>query len=485
MASQADGPGGDGSDEKGRRVVSDPVTTPPPPPEEGDTVGLKRPERSERWGTTVATTKPEDKDHELIRRFTLIVTAGPDTGQRFVSSGERMVIGTHNSADMVLKDPTVSRFHCDITLTAKAVLIRDLDSSNGTLVDGVAIQQAFLRGGSVLTLGRTQVRFDTGGEPVRVPLGKARFGVMVGGSAVMRRVFAHLERAAASDATVLLEGETGTGKEAAAESIHRESQRKNGPFIVVDCGAIPPDLLESEIFGHEKGAFTGAVASREGAFEAADQGTIFLDEIGELTSDLQPKLLRVLEKREVKPVGTNKVIPVDVRVIAATNRNLKAEVNARRFRSDLYYRLGVLEIRLPPLRERNDDLPELIEHILASLGAEKKREADLLRSRDFLVELSRHAWPGNVRELRNYIERCLALREQTPLSPPPQDDDGSSLLDLDKPLKVAREEWTRAFERRYLEALLRAHSGNVAAAARGAGVDRIHLYRLLWRHGLK
>lgn len=444
-------------------------------------------EAQRRWGTTIATSKDDEQQHALVRRFTLLVTLGADSGQRFVSSGEKMVVGTHSSCDVVLHDTTVSRFHCDITLTGKAVILRDLDSSNGTLVDGVSIQQAYLRAGNVLTIGRTQLRFDTGGETVKVPLsGRDRFGGMVGSSPAMRRVFLHLERAAASDATVLLEGETGTGKEITAESIHRESARERGPFIVVDCASIPPDLLESELFGHERGAFTGAVGSREGAFEAAHQGTIFLDEIGELPSELQPKLLRVLEKREVKPVGTNKIIPVDVRVIAATNRNLRAEVNARRFRSDLYYRLAVIECRLPPLRERPDDLPALVEHILASLRAKDKPEAELLRTRDFYAELARHSWPGNVRELRNYIERCLALREQAPhletLDPPRND---TLVIDLDKPLKAAREGWTRTFEHAYLDALLKLHEGSVAASARAAGVDRIHLYRLLWKHGLK
>jgi two-component system, NtrC family, response regulator GlrR len=442
------------------------------------------PRRGDPWTTEVVSS--EGREHALVRRFRLLVTGGPDAGKAATSAAERAVIGTHETADLVLTDRTVSRFHCDITLSEGKALLRDLGSRNGTLVDGVSVVQAHLRSGSSLTLGRTQVRFDLGTDHVKIPLStRERFGLMVGRSPAMRAVFALLERAALSEATILLEGETGTGKEAAAESIHRESARRDGPMIVVDCGAIPPDLLESELFGHERGAFTGAVQSRQGAFEAAGGGTIFLDEIGELSPDLQPKLLRALERREVKRVGSNAYFGVDVRVVAATNRNLRAEVNARKFRSDLYYRLAVLDIRLPPLRERHEDIPALVEHILDSLGSADKPEARLLRTPEFYAELSRHPWPGNVRELRNYVERCLALREQTPIVAGDRAAEPSLNIDVGQPLKVAREAWTRTFERRYLEEILGRHNGNVTAAARGAGVDRIYFYRLLWRHGLR
>jgi transcriptional regulator with PAS, ATPase and Fis domain len=259
------------------------------------------------------------------------------------------------------------------------------------------------------------------------------------------------------------------------------SSRKDGPFVVLDCGALPPDLLESELFGHERGAFTGAVAEREGAFEAAHGGTIFLDEIGELALDLQPKLLRALEQRQVKRVGTTKYNPIDVRVVAATNRDLRVEVNAQRFRADLYYRLAVVSVRLPPLRERLEDLPLLVERML---GSDAPPE---LRDPAFLEELSRHSWPGNVRELRNYIERCVAQR-----SAEPPDSDGTQhtagatpSIDPTRPLREAREAWTHTFERRYLEALLAKHENNVSAAARTAGIARIHLHRLLSKHGLR
>jgi two-component system response regulator GlrR len=316
-----------------------------------------------------------------------------------------------------------------------------------------------------------------------------RFGKMVGRSAVTRSLFELLQRAATSDATVLVEGETGTGKEATAEAIHSEGDRKNGPFVVIDCGAIPPQLLESELFGHERGAFTGAVAARQGAFEAASGGTIFLDEIGELTLDLQPKILRVLERRQVKRVGSTNYSKIDVRVIAATNRSLRAEVRAGRFRSDLYYRLAVVEVRLPPLRERAADLPILVDFVLTSLGIMHEPIGIVLRSQEFLQRLTRHSWPGNIRQLRNYIERCVALDDPN-LPPnldttPPESAARVDEVDITQPLRPAREQCISNFERRYLEALLLQHKGNVSAAARAAEVDRIHFYRLLWKYGLR
>jgi len=436
-------------------------------------------------GATTEVVRAEGRPHALVRRFRLLVVAGPNTNLDMTSAGERAVIGTHEASDLVLTDRTVSRFHCEIVLSEGSATIRDLGSRNGTLVDGVSVLQAFLRSGATLTLGRSQIRFDLGTDHAKIPLSEhEQFGLMVGRSLPMRAAFALLEKAAASEVTVLIEGETGTGKEAAAESIHRESARREGPFVVVDCGAIPADLLESELFGHERGAFTGAVAARQGAFEAASGGTIFLDEVGELAADLQPKLLRALERHEVKRVGGNKYVPCDVRVVAATNRNLRSEVNARKFRSDLYYRLAVLEVRLPPLRERTEDVPILTEHLLKSMSASERPEAALVRTREFLADLARHPWPGNVRELRNYLERCLTLHEQTPLAADPAAA-GPAPFDSTQPLRVARDAWTRAFERRYLEEVLRRHGDNVTAAARAAGVDRIYFYRLLWRHGLR
>ena len=433
--------------------------------------------------------------HAVVGRFELRVASGQDAGAVFSSSGERVLVGTHESATLVVHDATVSRFHVAIEVAGGKVVATDQGSRNGTFVEGVSIEKAHLHDGALITIGRTQIKLTLMKEAAHIRLStRERFGVALGASPAIRRVFAVLERAATSDATVLLEGETGTGKEIIAESIHMESGRRDGPFIVVDCSAIPRDLLESELFGHERGAFSGAVAAREGAFEAANGGTLFLDEIGELSPDLQPKLLRVLERREVKRVGSNRYTKIDLRIIAATNRNLRTDVNEGKFRSDVYYRLAVVEVSLPPLRERIDDVPMLVEHMLEDLGVSARPEADILRSPEMLAQLRRHTWPGNIRELRNYVERCVALQESAPIAPQHgaqgggaqrEDAAGAAEVDIGSPLKEARERCVQAFERRYLAALLAREGGNVAAAARAAKLDRPYFYRLLWHHGLK
>jgi DNA-binding NtrC family response regulator len=335
--------------------------------------------------------------------------------------------------------------------------------------------------------GTVRLEADAGqsrAETARID--RDRFGRMVGHSSAMQVVFDVLGKASSSDATILLEGETGTGKEISAEAIHRGSPRREKPFLVVDCGAMPPQLLESELFGHERGAFTGAISSRLGVFEAANGGTVFLDEIGELSIDLQPKLLRVLERREVRRVGTNNHVPVNVRLIAATNRSLREQVAAHKFRSDLYYRLAVVEVKLPPLRDRLPDLPLLVEHIVRNLGTIDDQTMSVVRSQEFLSALSRHNWPGNIRELRNYLERCVALRDfAAPKAADTISASPESAVNVGQPLREAREAWVSAFEKRYLEELLRVHENRVSAAARAAGVDRIYFYRLLWKHGLR
>ena len=423
-----------------------------------------------------------ERPSHAIAQFRLRVVAGPDIGATIETRGERTTIGSHESCDLRLSDPTVSRLHCEIVVQPGATLLRDLGSRNGTLVNGVSVLAGHLTAGCALTLGRTKIHFEAGESVVRVPLSSRKsFGLLVGASRPMAALFATLESAAASDATVLLQGETGTGKDAAAESIHREGTRRDGPFVVIDCGAIAPNLIESELFGYEKGAFTGAVTDRSGALEAADGGTLFVDEIGELPLELQPKLLRALDRREIKRVGGT---AIDVRIIAATNRNLAAEVNAGRFRADLYYRLAVLGVTMPPLRERPEDIGPIIEHMLSKMGLTDDPRAAPLRAPDFATRLAEHPWPGNVRELRNYVERCVALDEQLPLQTG-ELDDPATLLDPRQPLRVVRERWGRYMERTYLERLLELHGNNVAAAARAAGVDRVHLHRLLSRVGLR
>ncbi|MDP1824478.1 MAG: sigma 54-interacting transcriptional regulator [Archangium sp.] len=407
--------------------------------------------------------------------------AGPDAGASYACRAERFVLGTHPSADVVLHDRAVSRLHCELSLEPGGLAVRDMGSRNGTRVNGVRVEKAWLAAGDRLTVGASSAVIELQGDPVRVALHPSgSFGALVGTSLAMRALFARLARAAASSATVLLTGESGTGKELAAEALHQASPRAGGPLVVVDCGAVPPALLESELFGHEKGAFTGAQATRVGAFEQAHQGTLFLDEVGELPLELQPKLLRVLEKREVKRVGAGDWRPVDLRVVAATHRDLRAEVNSGRFRADLYYRLAVVEARLPALRERIEDLPGLVAELLARLGLEGRPEAKRLLEEPLLGTLKSHPWPGNVRELRNFVERAVALDDA---GLPSLAGTGAATVAAD--FRGARDEAVRAFEKTYLEALLAQHGGNAAAAARGAGIDRAYLYRLLWRHGLR
>jgi two-component system response regulator GlrR len=320
------------------------------------------------------------------------------------------------------------------------------------------------------------------------PTPRSQLGGMVGTSAAMQTTFALLERAAASEATVLVEGETGTGKELAARALHAASRRREQPFVTVDSGALPANLIESELFGHERGAFTGASERRVGSFEEATGGTIFLDEIGELPMDVQPKLLRVLERREIRRVGANRHLPVDVRVIAATNRDLAREVAAGRFRSDLYFRLAVVKVALPPLRARPEDVPRLVDHLLEGLGA-SGRLAAALHHPDFLARLARAPWPGNVRELRNYLEACLVFGEALPLAatpapaPAPADEHDAPDGHAEQlTLPEARRRALDDFERRYVSRLMARHDGKVARVARMAGVDRAYIYRILRRH---
>jgi transcriptional regulator with PAS, ATPase and Fis domain len=426
------------------------------------------------------------KGSVLIDRVVVVVERGPSAGKRLSSAREKVIVGTHESCDLRLDDPAVSRFHCELTPVDGRLQIRDLGSRNGTFVDGVSVLHAFVAPASRIRLGRSELALETARDKLALALSERdRFGTLVGSSTMMRLAFAALERAAATDSTVLIHGETGTGKESAAESIHREGRRAKGPFITVDCGAIPAALLESELFGHERGAFTGALTSREGAFQVADGGTIFLDEIGELSAELQPKLLRVLESKQVKPVGANRYTSVDVRVIAATNRDLRAEVNKGTFRTDLYYRLAVLEVPLPSLRQRVEDLPALVDHILRGLGAADAPTAAALRAPEFCASIAHHAWPGNVRELRNYVERCLAFESAAlPLPSRAPATSANARVDPTRSLREAREAWVTPFEREYVEALLARHKHNISAAARSAGVDRLTFYRLLRRHGL-
>ncbi len=415
--------------------------------------------------------------------------AGREGGARAVLlDGDLVRVGSHPANDLVVTDPAVSRFHLRLTRELRGWRLRDMGSTNGTRVLGMGIRDADLpHGEALIEIGDSRVRVRERASERSVPVSEhSRYGAIFGGSASMRKLFAIMDRVAPSHANVLIEGESGTGKELVAAELVKRSARVDRPFVVVDCSAIPANLIESTLFGHVRGAFTGAERDRVGAFEAANGGTVFLDELGELPLEMQPKLLRVIEAQRVQRIGENRPREIDVRVVAATNRMLDREMNAGRFREDLYFRLAVVTLRLPALRERLEDLELLVAALLTSMDA---LHAQPRFTPEVLAEMRRHDWPGNVRELRNYVERVVVLERPEPLAssasgaaPAAGPADG---VDLEVPFTEAKETLVQRFERRYIAELLRWADGNVTKAARKAKVDRIHLHRLITRHDLK
>jgi DNA-binding NtrC family response regulator len=434
--------------------------------------------RSPNWRTrAVATTAREVQ----VQRFRVEVVSGPNRGQVGAAEDTELAIGTAPGNQLVVTDPTVSRHHAVISATGSGFQLRDLGSTNGTCLAGYRVDSAYVESGALIQIGETTVRFDALEERVSHPLSEGdRFGDVLGQSPPMRRIFGILERVVASDTTILLDGETGTGKGAIAETIHRLSGRASGPFMVIDCGAIPPNLIESELFGHERGAFTGAEDRRIGAFEAANGGTIFLDEIGELGADLQPKLLRVLEGRQVRRIGSVAPIPVDVRVIAATNRDLRHEVNSGAFRTDLFYRLNVMRVTVPPLRERREDIPMLVAHFYRQLA----RSADAAPPAELIMRLMRQPWAGNVRELRSAVERAILLGESAATdgaygAPASRVDNTWPEMDFTISFRDAKENAIGCWTRLYVRELVDRFGGNLSRAARAVSMDRNHLRDLL------
>jgi transcriptional regulator with GAF, ATPase, and Fis domain len=437
----------------------------------------------------IAATVSIDRARTLdVRRATLQIVSGPDSGKRF-DVEQSCRVGARPLADVVLTDARVSGLHCEISI-GEVLRVRDLGSKNGTFVGGVRILDALISPGDVVTVGETRIQLTPLSGTKSLPLLDADdFHGIVGQSPAIRALTARLAALAAGDSTVLVQGETGTGKERVAEALHLASKRAPKPQVVVDCGAMPSTMIESELFGHERGAFTGAVASVAGAFERAHGGTLFLDEIGELPLELQPKLLRALESRTVKRLGGAKPISVDVRVVSATNRDLALEVAAGRFREDLYYRLAVVTLAVAPLRERREDIPLLAGRFLRDLGVEPAA----FLTRESLEALMRHSWPGNVRELRNTLERAVALAEPLTVgtaaaSSPGAASPASSLppaIDLSVPLRVGRQRVVDAWEREYVTRLLDECGGNVSEASRRAGLERMSMYRLLHRLGFR
>jgi len=440
----------------------------------------------------------------LVEKLKITVVDSPDTakqGQSFSFAQDEIRIGSSDELDLWLADPAVSRDHLSIRAGEQGWVVADNDSTNGTFVGDLRVMRVAVRDETLVRVGATVLRLEPAGEHVEQELSThSSFGRMLGQSPTMREMFAVLEKVAGSDLTVLIEGETGTGKELAAEALH-ESSGRSGPFVTLNCGAIPRELIESELMGHVKGAFTGAVSDRPGAFVSANGGTLLLDEVGELPLDMQAKLLRVLERREVKPVGSDADQSVDVRVLAATNRHLSKDAEQGSFRRDLYFRLAVVVVRIPPLRTRLDDLQLLVDHIQGELN--RRRIVTGQEGLDpigdtAMAMLRRYDFPGNVRELRNIVERWSVLgAHAAPGNPAVRsgvtnqgaatgtmgDDVDDSLLSL--PYHEAKDAWIERFERAYVDTALDKAGGNVSQAARDAKVDRRHLQRLMARYDIK
>jgi DNA-binding NtrC family response regulator len=397
----------------------------------------------------------------------------------------RAVFGSAADVDVTVVDPAVSRIHMELEARDDGVWVRDLGSRNGTFVEGVLVHLARVPDGGRLQAGSVTLMVSYESTPTAVDLWPGdHFGPLLGQSVVMRELFARLARVALTDATVLLHGETGTGKELVAEALHAASPRASQPFVIVDCGALPENLLESELFGHAKGAFTGAQNARAGAIETAEGGTVFLDEIGEMPLAMQPKLLRAIESRTVRRIGESHYRKVNVRFVSATHRDLRTMVNSGAFREDLYFRLAVLPVTIPALRKRTEDIPLLVRHFLPP-GAAGALSPELVR------ELSARPWLGNVRELRNFVERAvalgareaLALAADAPRSTPQSGSLGT--IDLDQPFKDLRERWIDHLEHAYIHGLLQRHHWNVSAVAQAAGLDRTYVHRLIRKHDLE
>jgi transcriptional regulator with GAF, ATPase, and Fis domain len=465
-----------------------------------------------------------------LRRCKLVAVKDGEVTEH-VFDKDVVTIGAMDDNDLVLEDETVSRNHCKIFLEGDQYMVADLDSTNGTFVNRVRIREAWLKQDCTVTLGKTELRFMPVDEKLNViPSDKQRYGEIIGRNAKIREVYSILEKISPTDATVIIEGETGTGKEVVARTIHTQSRRREGPFIVFDCSAVPENLIESELFGHEKGSFTGAFNTRQGVFEMAHGGTVFLDELGELALELQPKLLRVLEQREVKRVGGSRPIKVDVRVVAATNRDLEEEVREQRFREDLFYRLSVVRLLLPPLRERKEDIPLLIKHFLKSGNFNRDRDGGRKVNQIHPQALQRmmdYEWPGNVRELLNVVERAVSFSETGQIEPSDLPDhvggrpmptpaaiamphlpgmgglthghghgdtrpavktgQGPAVtpeVEYGGTFKDAKEKWISSFERDYILHLLRKNNNNISHAARESEIDRKYFRKLMKKYGI-
>jgi DNA-binding NtrC family response regulator len=417
----------------------------------------------------------------LRRRARLVLESGPHRGDAFALERQLHRIGRSRSNDVVLRDDdSISAHHAELDVSEAGFLLRDLGSTNGTRLGAWRIREALLEPEVPISFGNTVARFEVG-DTFTVPLGRgAPFGI-IGEALTLREALGLVERFATSDHPVLIQGETGTGKEQFARALHQLARRRAGPFVVFDCGAVSPTLIEAEIFGHVPGAFTGAVSAQAGVFERANGGTLFIDEVGELPLDLQPKLLRVLEDLTLRRLGETRSVEVDLRVVAATHRDLGAMVERGEFRADLFYRLSALMLEVPPLRSRKSDIRLLSHHLLG------EREI----AAEALALLEAYDWPGNVRELRNVLARALAMSEGKPLGAEDvvglRGKGGAATAPIAAHLSYheAKDLCLDAFERAYVAQALQAHQGNLTRAAEAAQIPPQTLRRLAGKHGLR
>ena len=434
------------------------------------------------------TKRIRSKDSEsypiYVRRGKLVVLSGPDKGEAFVLDRPELTIGSKEDNSVTLSDPTVSRTHAVLLETDGRYVIKDLNSTNGTYLDGVLVKEAVLEFGRTIRLGETEMKLVPFQEKIEAfPSSSHVFGEVYGQSLAMRQIFGILEKVASTDVAIVLEGETGVGKELLAKAIHGNSTRAKGPFVVFDCSAIAENLIESELFGHERGAFTGATQTRRGVFELAGGGTVFIDEIGELGLDLQPKLLRVLETREVRRVGGTVTQRIDFRLIAATHRDLTKAVNQGGFREDLFYRLSVLRLRIPPLRERKDDIPLIVRQLLVNLAKEFKMVSAPSIGPETLQILNSYDWPGNIRELRNVLNRALAIWGRDEIRPGDlllSSDTGPGRGQLDSLVGRSLEE----IERTAIVETLQSRQGNKTQTAKALGIAYSTLYEKLKKYDI-
>ena len=424
-------------------------------------------------------TTPQNRPRtQVVTTLRVEVIEGPDRGT-YATSTETLSVGTAADNGLVIGDPTISRYHIEAAVQPGGIAVTDLGSTNGSFIGTTRIERAIVAPGTLLKLGGTTIRIDDAGRHAIVVQAGARELVgMRAQSAQMHRLFADIERIARTATSVLVVGESGTGKERVAEAVHALSPRAAEPFVTIDCGALPSALLASELFGHERGAFTGADRTYVGAFERAAGGTVFLDEIGELPATDQVALLGVLERRRFRRVGGRNDIELGARIVAATNRDLRGDVNHARFRHDLYHRLAVIVLRTPPLRDRPEDIPALVELFAREFGAEGP--AEQVFGVESLARWQRHPWPGNVRELRNAVEAALVVGNVAEEIGTVPAADGAI-----EPYKLARARAVDDFERPYLTRLVESAGGNMSRAARIARMDRSYLMELLRRHELK